>query len=156
MTGVMKMKMTEQQFNAWASAQLFAFEDRLEGETETDRKVGECDDSGEPIMAPFAVAVAWRTARATLPDGRPFEATCQTGVEWPGTTTRRYSDEYETYDTEYFESALIEGVTLVDNEDEDEIEKYEAQRIVREAIPSLADIDFEALIPAVVTEDSRR
>jgi len=146
------MKMTEQQFRDWASSVKFTSEAALDGETDTEKYAGD-DEDGQAILAPAAFGIAWKAMTALVPPTlEKITVTYQSGVEWSGTTSRRFNDEYVAYDTEYAPSVIIEGVQLVD-EDGDDIEEYEAHRVVREAVEGLEDIDFDALLPAIVTED---
>ena len=155
----MTTKMTEQQFREWAATAAFTFADNIDGETEAENQVDTDDETGKPILSPSSYACAWRTARATLPDGSVFEATYQTGVEWSGTTRERFEDAYEEFDMGV-EEVLIDGVILYEgvgefDEDIDDelIDECEIEGIVKAAIPELTRINFQALLPAVKTED---
>ena len=149
----MTTKMTEQQFREWAATAAFTFDDSIDGETEAENQVDTDDETGEPILAPAAYACAWRTARATLPDGSAFEATYQTGVEWSGTTRERFEDAYKEYDMGV-EEFLMSGVELVEEDDEnDPLDYSELYKILKEAIPDLKEIEFQALLPTVTTTD---
>lgn len=149
----MTTKMTEQQFREWADGAAFTFDDSIDGETDSEKQVDTDAETGEPILAPSACACAWRTARATLPDGSAFEATYQTGVEWSGTTRERFAAAYEEFDMGV-EEFLMSGVELVEEDDEnDPLDYSELYKILKEAIPDLKEIEFQALLPAVKTED---
>lgn len=146
-------KMTEQQFREWAATAAFTAEESLDGATAFQKETGDYDDdTGERITVDGVYAWSYKTVRATLPDGSTVETAYQMNVEWVGTERERYTDDYEAKEGEGLPAIELQGVTLVD-EDGDALQGWEVDSIAREAIPGLTDIDNEALLPAVKTED---
>lgn len=141
-------KMTEQQFREWAATAAFTAEESLDGATAFQKETGDYDDD----TVDGVYAWSYKTVRATLPDGSAFETAYQMNVEWVGTERERYTDDYEAEEGEGLPAIELQGVTLVD-EDGDALQGWEVDSIAREAIPGLTDIDNEALLPAVKTED---
>lgn len=142
------------EFRAWAATAHWRIEDRIDAQTEIQKPI-DYDEDGRAITAPYCYACAWRDAKATAPDGAEVAVTYQRGVEWPGTQRERYADTYKDYSVENVEDWLMAGIRLVD-EDGDPLgrwEQYDAIRDVMSDCTTITNIDYPALIPAVVTED---
>ena len=147
----MTIKMTAEQFATWAAAQTFTVSQEIDGTADTEKMVGH-DDDGQPILAPAAYAYAWKAFSA---DG--VEISYSRCVEWAGSTSERFEDDYsDSHVGEGCETWQVNGLDLVD-EDGDKLRDWERDEILREVLEAhpqdITNIDFEALIPAVTTND---
>lgn len=147
----MNTKMTEQKFRDWASTADFSISQEIDGATDIDKHAG-FDDDGQPILVPGAYAYAWKAFSA---DG--VEISYSRSVEWTGSTAERFEDDYTDDDIgEGGETWQVNGLEIVD-EDGDTLSNWERDEILREVLEAhpqdITDIDFEALLPAVKTED---
>lgn len=147
----MTIKMTAEQFATWAAAQTFTVSQEIDGTTDAEKLAG-YDDEGQPIPAPAAYAYAWKAFTA---DG--VEISYSRCVEWVGSTGERFQDDYTSSDIgEGGETWQVNGLELVD-EDGDTLRDWERDEILNEVLEAhpqdITTIDFEALLPAVKTED---
>ncbi len=145
------MKMTTKQFREWAAAAEFSAEQGAELGGETHKAVGYTDD-GEPILVEWGYGCVWRTLTATLPNGEPFQATTEIGVEFPGSERARIKDEYETYPTE--QGTTWQGLAITDD-DGDDLDEQDQAAEIEEAleVKGLAAYDLDALLPRIITTD---
>jgi len=153
----MTTKMTTEQFAEWAAQTFFTATLDIDGQTVVEKLCG-YDDDGDPIFACCVQAYAWKTLSADLPSGEKFEVSYSKAVEWVGSTVERHTDDYEVSDVgEGSETWQMSGIELVD-EDGDALTDIDRDMILAGVLCSehpqdISDIDFESLIPAVVTED---
>lgn len=151
------MKMTIEQLRAWANTATFTAADHLDGETEMEIPAGGYTDDGDLIMKDVICACAWRTLTATLPDGRPFEVTYQEEIQWDTGRAGRINDEYQKSAMTNADSWIMEGVTLIDEDGDDEpgrvVESTLNDVFGSESAHDATAIDYEKLLPAVATED---
>lgn len=145
------MKMTMTQFREWVAATEFSADQGAELGGEANKCVGYTDD-GEPILVEWGYGVAWRTLTATLPNGKVFQATTETGVEFPGSERARIKDEYQTYAAQ--QGTTWQGLTITDDDGEDLDEQDQAAEI-DEALEAkgLKAFDFDEALPPVTTTD---
>lgn len=152
------MKMTVEQFRAWAANAKFEITDHIDGEGDREYEV-DVEDDGTPVMGSKGYAVVWREAAATLPDGSAVSFAYQEGVEWQGDANVRVDDGYERYGLEGADEILIDGaLTLIDEDGDDLYKRAQidaAKDVLGEAHPfiDITDIDIESLIPSVSTID---
>lgn len=142
------MDMSIEQFRAWAeSAQLSESTEYHAGEC-VDRHDG-YDDDGEPTTATVTYGWISRTLSGVLPDGASAEITYPVNVEWAGTETERYDDEFTVERGDGIDPIIVKNIRLCD-EDGEALGLNETADIMIEVFGDrLTDIDAEPLIPAV-------
>lgn len=150
------MKMTIEQFREWANSATLTASDHIDGETESEA-LSHYDDDGQPILKDVTFACAWRDLNGTLPDGSEVKITYQENVEWNTSPTGRTDDDYTTSPLSEAPAWLMEGLTLID-EDGDEEGNWTVQDTLQECFSGdgeydATDIDYDALLPKVVTQD---
>lgn len=149
-------QMTTEQFAAWAKAAEFTLTQGAELTGERENEVGFTNE-GEPIVQSKGFGIVWKVAQAYTPCGARVEVTYQSGVEWDGNCATRFSDDFETY-RDGVDEWTLSGITLV-AEDGDAYSRQAMDDSVLEyafgssSAHDLTDIDIDALLPAVQTED---
>ena len=150
------MKMTFEQFKAWAATARFNANQEINGETDSETVTGITDD-GDEIIKNTAFGTASKTLTAFLPNGSDMELIFQEGVQWEGTTRARYN-EHETYILSEPPRWILTGITLVEDDGE-VIERRDLLDSIISDVFGLAapndatDIDYAQLLPAIKTQD---
>lgn len=110
-------------------------------------------DDGERLVKPMGYGYIWKTA--TCGD---IEVTHQKQVEWEGTTSERYTDDYETSPIENGDEWQTAGFEII--EDGDVFSRRELHEAMEEifftgngSLPELNSFEIENLIPPVVTQE---
>lgn len=146
------MDMSIEQFRRWAaSAQLSESTEYHPGEC-VEREDG-YDEDGEPTTSTITYGLIERTLSGVLPDGSPCAITYQLNVEWAGTETERWDDDFELEHGAGLEPIIVKGLRLID-EDGDEWGCLDTAHIMKEVFGDrLTEVDARPLIPAVHCEE---
>ena len=144
--------MTKSEFIEWL--QTATFKRTSDSDIDTIGSIHEyTDDEGVDHFRTEGMGFVWNTVGATLPDGSSFYVSYQEAINWSGTATERYGD----YDSEPANEDIVwneRRPTVTEDDDPDEdLDEWDIDELVKEHLPGLTDINYEALIPDLTTED---
>lgn len=145
------LEMTLEEFGTWADSVKWTSVEN--GEFGDGAVADGYDDEGNPIEKSQGFGNIWRTNTATHTSGKVITITYEEEVSWIGTENARYTDDYETSPTNNSDTWTVEGVTLVDEDGDEESKRViESWLDERNCFVEMKSIDVESLIPAVTVE----
>lgn len=139
--------MTKTEFISWLQSATFRFTE--DANLESSEKYDHTDDEGQEHFTSIGEGWVWKSATGTL-EGKPCEVVWQEAITYEGTSSERFKDGYDADNGE-----VIWNTTRPDVEDEDgdDLDWSEIDELVKEHLPNLTEIDYDAALPKVTQEE---